>query len=211
MKRILVPFILAILATVSCESLDPFLYRVAMFGYPQSDGSFLADDGVKYVFSSGEIESTPRAFAVLDVTKEFDDGSKEARLVQYSIPLYKEPVVVTSVEIPDTLGTSEVGVLDAFYSGGCLNMLNVISVRSEGGDNHHINLMVDAREVSDTLRLVLKHRASWGTGDQHSHKDFRFYSSFPIESLLPEKDSVIVKLSWEWEEEAGSMVSKVAK
>ncbi len=211
MKR-LIPFLLAVSALASCDMLDPFLYRVVTFGYPQSDNSFLGDDGYRYVFGSSGVDwqGLPRAVAVIDVSKEVSDTQREGKLVQFFTTMYKNPVVVTTPEIPDSLGNREINVSDVWYSGGCLNMYNVIRTPENGAGTHVVNLVVDKREpVTDTLRLLLRHRFDTSDPVSDVTRNYDFYSSFPLEKEMPERDSVVLKVSWTWDGKEYSTSGKV--
>ncbi len=211
MKRLFTLFIVLV-STLSCIKDDPFLYRVFTFGFPQADGSLLADDGIKYIFpnSAPDWQGSPRVYAVLDVTAEKDGNIREADFLTYSVPLFKEPDLVSTQKELDSLGTLPVKVNDAWYSGGCLNMLNTIKVLPGGGEVHFISLALDpTQEISDTLRLTLHHSCETDFPDTDILEEKNFYSSFPLGKYMPERDSIVLKLNWVWESETHSTTGKV--
>ncbi len=214
MKRLFI-FLLAIAAAVSCIDKEPFLYRIVTFGYVGSDGSLLADDGIKYVFPAGIPDEAwskaPRVVAVIDATEQIADSTYNARLQQYMVPLYKAPVVLTDPQVPDSLGTADIAVSSVWYSGGCLNMTNVIrAIDGEKAGNHVINLMADMRgDSQDTLRFEVHHRTVLEEAPTELSHDYSFYSSFPIASLMPKRDSAVLKVSWTWEGKPASVSGKV--
>ncbi|MBO4476205.1 MAG: hypothetical protein J5737_05760 [Bacteroidales bacterium] len=213
MKR-LFAFILALTAFSACIDQDPFLYRIVTFGFPQEDGSLLADDGIRYILNSTATDfdwaRLPRVIAVLDVTEAVSDSTYKARLQQYTTPVYKEPVVVSEGELPDTLGTDDILVSDVWYSGGCLNMMNVIELQQNDTGGHMISLVADCREESpDTLKFEIHHKSNQAYTPADMLSDYSFYSSFPVKSLMPKRDSVIIKVSWTWNGEPASASGKI--
>lgn len=203
MKRLLLIFLVA--AAVSCAKTDPILYRVITFGYPNGR-SLLADDGMLYRFptaaSTFNWKEAERVFAVFDVTRAVSDSVFEAKLINYSVPLYKEPAVVNGQEEADALGTSGIKVADIWYSGGCLNMINVIKVVEGGKEQHFINLAKDSGQPDgDTLKLSLHHRPEPAPPDDDTLTDYTFYSSFPLKDILPGSGSTVIKVSWNWDGE----------
>lgn len=214
MKRLLT-FLLALATLASCMDREPFLYRVVTFGFTRSDGSLIADDGIRYIFPStvkgDDWGDGRRVVAVIDVSEAVSENTYKARLQQYTTPLFKDPVVLTDPEVPDTLGTEDIAVGDVWYAGGCLNMMNVIKlVEGEGNGNHVINLMADMRNpVEDTIKFEVHHRSELDSSPTDFTYDYSFYSSFPVSSLMPGRDSVVVKVSWTWDGAPASVSGKV--
>lgn len=214
MKRLFL-FLLAVAAFVSCLDQDPFLYRLVTFGYTGSDGSLVADDGMKYVFPAGVPDEgwgdSRRVVAVIDVVEAVSDSIFNARLQQYVVPVFKDPVVLTDPEVPDSLGTGDVAVTSVWYSGGCLNMSNAIRIADgEKAGSHVINLMADLRNpVQDTIKFELHHRSELDGSPIEPASSYTFYSSFPVSSLMPKRDSVVLKVSWIWEGQPASVSGKV--
>lgn len=211
MKRLIL--LLMAVAAASCIKTDPFLYRVITFGYPRENMDLLADDGVRYVFPKAEAgfdwNGAKRVYAVIDVTKALSDSVYEARLDSYKIPLFKEPVVVDGPDQADALGTADIKVNDIWYSGGCLNMVNVIRVLASGDDKHTVNLVVKSKQIAgDTVRFEMRHLPDPPAGDGDSITDYTFYSSFPLKGVLEEGEHII-KVSWNWEGAARSFSGKV--
>ena len=209
MKKI-IPLLLAFAIFSSCDELDPYLYRVFTMGNPQADGSLLGDDGVTYVFKDiPDWNDAKRVVAIMDVTKEVNEYRKEALLQSYTTPLSRKPVVVEGA-MPDSLGTDPVMVSDAWYAGGYLNMSNVISVRSDGSGKHVINLAFDkGNSTPDTMLFYMKHNYVEGKDEVIPHNDYGFYSSFPLSGLMPERDSTVIKICWNWDGTDTAITGKV--
>lgn len=219
MKR-LIPFILLLAGAVSCDmSTEPFLYRGFMMGFLQTDGSFVGDDGNTYVFSNAsageKLEKATRMLGSFDVTEELPDGRYSAKLLEYTFPLYKEPVKSSEVEDPDTLGNDLIDVDEIWYSGGCLNMTNRFRYSPEAEKAHTVSLLADtSRPVNDTLFLSLRHNAGEDAIPEGmfpiDFAIFKFYSSFPIVSLFPEgKSDGVISLSYEGENGAKTIINKI--
>ncbi len=206
----------ALLLLAACTDFEPFLYQCAVMGYTRTANTIKGDDGCIYSFDFDMIENSwdtgTRVFVLMDVTEAVSDSVFKATNASFIYPLYKDPIVLEAGEIPDTLGTDGILMSDGWYSGGCLNMANRINV-VEGVGYHRINLLVDKREEdSDTLRMQLFHR--WVDAVESvtaSASGYSFYSSFPIRQYLPEKDSVVLKISWTWDGEASSLEAKVKR
>ena len=213
MKRFLL-IILAAAALASCTKPEPFLYRVIAFGYPQADMSLLADDGMKYIFPDAAADfdwsGAKRVFAVFDVTKSVSDSVYQATLNRYSVPLYKEPVLVDGPDKADSLGKADIKVSDIWYSGGCLNMINVIKVLASGEDKHTVNLVTRKKQLDkDTLRFELRHLPDPEPVEGDAVTDYTFYSTFPLGNVMPEGESIVLKVDWTWEGQARSFSGKV--
>lgn len=209
MKRI-VPFLLTLALAAACNTTDSFQYRLFTMGYPKSDGSLLGDDGYKYVFNElPEWNGAKRVVAILDVMKDLGDSTFQATLQSFTTPLYKQPVVVEG-EMPDSLGSHPILVSDIWYAGGCLNMSNVMYVRTDGNGKHIINLAFDkGKSTQDTLKFIVKHNYASGFEEGEVEYEYGFYSSFPITALMPKRDSTVIKVSWMWKEGESSTSGKV--
>lgn len=211
MKRLL-PIILAAVA-LSCTNPTPFLYRVVTFGNPQEDLSLLADDGRRYVFPNAandfDWNGAKRVFAVFDVTKAVSDSVYEAILNNFSIPLFKAPMVVSGPDKADTLGTADINVSDIWYSGGCLNMINSIKVLASGEDKHTVNLVTYSKQLSrDTVNFEMRHLPDPPATAGDAISNYNFYSTFPLKDVLAEGEHII-KVSWNWEGASRSFTGKV--
>lgn len=213
MRRIILIITAAAMLT-ACLDADPFLYRCMTMGYVNPNGSFKADDGNTYIFEG--IEPTwkagERLIAIMDVTEAIRDSVYRAKNVSIAYPLYKKPVYIAPGQaVPDTLGLDEITMTNGWYSGGCLNMYNQIKILPDTGP-HIVNLLVESRqEVPDTLYLTLKHRSDADIPEFSALSPYSFYSSFPIAEYLPEKDSVVLKLSWFWDGKQAGTTAKVKR
>ncbi|MBR4826440.1 MAG: hypothetical protein IKZ91_00970 [Bacteroidales bacterium] len=211
MKRIL-PLVLLLLASAACLDDEPFLYRIILMGTPKANGTLLGDDGNTYSFPDATEFSwtkAPRLVTTLDVREKTGENEYSATMLEWKLPLYKNPVELTSGEVPDSLGIDEISVADIWYAGGCLNMLNVIKVVLGSGE-HRVDLMLDSREpYNDTLHFEIKHnykdRDLYGAGNT----DYVFYSSFPITQYMPQKDSTVLEVKWRWDGQDGVKCGKV--
>lgn len=220
MIKKLLPLMLMLSVLVSCDmDTEPFLYRGYMMGFLQDDGTFKGDDGRTYVFSNistgYDWQGATRLLALFDVTEEMSDGRYNSRLLECSVPLYKEPLKSTDLDISYKLNLDPVNVQDAWYSGGCINMYNSFRYRTDDKALHVVNLIVDlSRPVADTIHIRLRHDAGEDRLDpdaQPSDYDlFRFYSSFPVGSFFPEdKKEGVIEIKWLWEDGEKTLCNKV--
>lgn len=213
MKRILA-ILAAVIAVSACLDVDPILFRTLTMGFVKNDGSLRADDGHIYTFGdrTPEWSAGERVVALLDAQKALNDSVYQAGNLSFTYPLYKKPVVVTSSTEPDTLGTNEIRLTDAWYAGGCLNMSAQIKM-IEGAGKEIVNLMIDKRgEASpDTLRLALRHRSDYESYVGDPSTVYAFYASFPLREYMPAKDSVVIKISWLWDGKTAGTQAKVEK
>ena len=204
----------AAVALTACLDSDPFLYRYFSMGYVKDDGNLKADDGRTYIFADKpEWNAGERVIAALDATSAVNDSVYNAKMISFAYPLYKQPIVFDSVSTePDTLGLDEIRIVDAWYSGGCINMSAQIKIL-EGAGSNIVNMVVDKRGVpsADTLKLVLRHRCNYEVQSTDYLTAYSFYASFPIREHIAAKDSVVLKLSWFWDGKAGSTEGKVEK
>lgn len=213
MKRI-IPIAAAAALLCACLDTEPFLYRCMTMGYVNPNGSFKADDGNTYIFEGIEPtwKSGERLIAVMDVTEAIRDSVYRAKNVSIAYPLYKKPVYVPAGQaVPDTLGTDEITMNNGWYSGGCLNMTNQIKIVPDTGPSI-VNLLIETREgVTDTLYITLKHRSDADIPEFAALSPYTFYSSFPIAQYLPEKDSVVLNISWFWDGKQAGTSAKVKR
>lgn len=212
MKKILIT-LAAALVLASCLDVNPILYRCMIMGYVKPDGTVKGDDGRIYTFSSLEADwrAGDRVLLLMDVSEQVNDSVYKASSVTYSYPLYKKPVVVENAPVPDSLGTDPIQLINAWYAGGCLNVSAGIQLVPENG-THAINLLIDRTgDPSDTVSLALRHRSDYEPQSSDILSDYSFYASFPLRSYLPEKDSVILKISWVWDDKPYSTAAKVER
>lgn len=190
---------------------EPFLFRSALMGYLQEDGSLKGDDGRIYYFSNVQDnngwEDVKRLMVLIDVTEKISgENTYSARLLNYEVPLYKEPVVGDDQHLIDSLGTSPLQVNDAWLAGGCINMVNTL-LFADREKKHTVDLRLKEYPPSgDTLKFALMHNAGDDIVDEYaedfSGSTFSFYSSFPIDQFLPEnKDNLVLTLEWRWKGE----------
>ena len=214
MKRI-IAILISFAAVTACIDLDPFLYRCITMGFVKADGSLRADDGRIYTFGdySPEWKAGERVVAIMDVKSAVNDSVFNAQNMSYSYPLFKKPVVADpgSTE-PDTLGVDDIRMIEGWYAGGYLNMSAQIKM-VEGKGPEIVNLMIDNTKSAslDTLNLVLRHRSDYEPQTGEVRTNYSFYASFPLREYIAAKDSVVLKVSWKWEGEAGSVEAKVEK
>lgn len=205
----------------SCDKdTEPILYRAAMMGFIQEDGSFLGDDGCIYEFSNIQKDydwgETKRLMTVFNATAELETGKRySAYLLGCDFPLYKPAVVGETPEVVDSLGTDPILYSDGWYSGGCLNMINSFYY-GHNGVTHLVSLLIkEFPTSSDTLKLRLMHNAGEDKAiayidTEDSENMFNFYSSFPISEYLPESGSKVLQIEWLWNDEVHT-VCKVVK
>ncbi|MBR4810021.1 MAG: hypothetical protein IK031_07055 [Bacteroidales bacterium] len=210
MKRTIRLLLLAAALLTACNNPDPFQYRVFTMGFPNPDGSLFGDDGNTYFFEEKtDWNGAERVVAIFDVLKSVADSTYQARLQSYLVPLYKKPVVYKG-ELPDSLGAFPIRISDAWYGGRCINMYNVISVREDGAGLHRINLAFDEEaSVADTLYFTLTHNFAEGAEETLALVDYGFYTSFNLDGLLPERDSIAIKIDWSWDGNSSSSAGKV--
>ena len=189
---------------------EPFLFRSALMGYLQEDGALKGDDGRTYYFSNlvsgkdwGDVK---RLMVLIDVTQKIDgENTYSANLLNYEVPLYKEPLVGNDQSLIDSLGTDPLYVNDAWLSGGCINMLNTL-LFADHEKKHTVDLLLKEYPLSsDTLKFALMHNAGDDVVDEYaedlSDNTYSFYTSFPIEKYLPEKGGIVLSLEWRWKGE----------
>ena len=186
---------------------DPILFRSALMGYLQEDGSFNGDDGRTYIFNNvspnDNLKGISRLMVLLDAKEKLEDGiTYYADLLEYEIPLYKEPFTGMTPELVDSLGTDPLHIDNIWFSGKCLNMMNTF-ISLDGNSKHSVDLLVKEFPMqSDTLKLMLMHNAGTDkvadTDDWSSGDSFSFYTSFPLENVMPEKGGFVLDLEWRW-------------
>ena len=199
MKKFVPAVLLSLVLTIGCDELSPVLYRCYTMGYVQDDGALKADDGNVYVFSAPEWTAGDRVYAVFDVISSLGDNHYKAQMLQCFTTLYKNPIVLDGKAVPDTLGTDGISIENVWLAGGCINMLNSVMDIQGAAGKHYVNLVADSAVTKgDTLRLRLYQRTDYPAEPLGEATPLRFYSSFPVSDLIPEKE-YFVSLSWNWE------------
>lgn len=220
MKRFIIIIAAVMLAAVCCKESNGMLYRTLVPGFMQDNGSMLADDGNTYLFNNPTMPEAflkaKRVVALMDVIDAVDGQEKtfNAMMLEYALPVYKDPAECSTTEEIEALGKDPVNVTNIWYSGGCLNLQNVIMIGPDPEVKHTISLaMSPVTAESDTLHFTLCHDAAADAtlGDLDGLTRYSFYSSFPIKDLLPETGSRVVELKWFWDEEWNSKYNTISR
>ena len=206
MKRILLFCIIAMFAS-ACAETPEILYRGLLFGYMTGPETMHGDDERDYHFTNIEddmgLPSEGRVVALFYATSQTPgkENAYEAELISFSTPAYKNPVLCTSIEESEALGTDPVELADGYFGGGCLNLVCNAYFGPIANVKHVINLAVDNSTPSDTLRLTLRHDAGDDHTDSIDTSDMTvksFYASFPMGDLMPEGREKVVVFNWYW-------------
>ena len=221
MKRILFALLAAALCLSSCMNSKDILYRGSMFGTMSSSSIMLGDDGRTYYFTNtgdfgSEIPTSGRIVAVFDALKLREGTSDvyEAELLNYTVPLSKEPVVCETPEEDEALGDDPLRFTDGTWGGGHLNLLCSAYLRMDSKVSHLINLQLVPGENADTLHTVLRHNAGEDKVTDLNFEfftEYPFYASFPLEDRIPESGSVILEITWYWDNEWHSICTELKK
>ena len=213
MKTIFKHFLLlAILATVSvsCLKSDPFICRSLVMGYI-SNGVMTVDGGLTFYIqkSNVEIKAKPeeRVVAVCDVLETVENSNTEYKvnLINYAVPLLKEPLRSSSIADEDEIGHDPVVPVQHWFAGGFYNVYLSYYYLVSSETKHEINLVYDElRSNSDTLYFTLRHNAkNEAPGyDGINVSDLAqgySYATFPIKEIVGEgSESVAIAITGEW-------------
>lgn len=193
-----------------CTPVKEILYRGQIFGFMTAPLVMQGDDDRIYHFQNADSDKIPeegRIVALFDVYEKIEGTENEytAEMLQYSIPVYKDPTLCTTPEESEALGTDAVRMLDGDYSGGCLNMLCSALFNNDSGITHVVSLETDSTQpVKDTLHFILHHNAGGDApeGDDNSNfTDYQFYASFPISEMLSKDKDTVLEIKWFWDNE----------
>ncbi len=210
MKRILL-FCMTVLIAASCADFPTVLYQGLMFGTMQGYATMHGDDGREYHFTNltadTSVPTEGRIVAAFYATSQIQgaENAYEAELINYSLPVYKEPVPCATAGDSEALGTEPVQIADGYFGGGCLNLTCNAYFGPNANVKHELFLAVDNYSApSDTLRLTLRHDAHEDSIIGAEIMEFTiksFYASFPLVDLLPESGEKVVSISWYWDDE----------
>ena len=206
MKRMLL--IAVALLCAACTELPDMLYKSLLFGDMQSSGVFRGDDGVTYTFGNLEdfkgFPSSGRLVVLLEAYEKGDaDDRYFARIVNYAVPLCKEPVKDLSEEEEAALGPDPIRMDRAVISGGHINMQFSIMVKDGSDVKHEINLELLPSTPNDTLHMVLRHNAKgdrYDGSDPDSFNTYSYYACFPIRDAVKAGNYSAMEISWLWDE-----------
>lgn len=207
MKRILL-FCVAALLAASCNEIPDILYQALLFGDMTAPAVLSADDGCEYHFNNVTTDtglpSEGRVVALFNAVSKIEgtDNKYEAQLVNFTVPLYKEPVLCPTKDDADSLGLDPIKLIDGYYGGGCLNLVCNAVFGTSATAKHVVNLAVDTSVASDTLHLSLRHDAQDDKMEVNEMDDYTeksFYASFPMGDLIPSSGEKIIEFSWYWD------------
>ena len=168
------------------------------------EGEFITDQGLTYnvlnYSSFDNIDTVKRAMISCDIVSKVKESIFNVYLTDFEDIFTKSPLDSTAVidqtlfqEDPITLG-------EIWYSGGYLNMLVSIPVKTGSTSKHIINLIRnDANPENGTYEFSFKHNAN---GEVITAGDTDFiqanrYVSFPISQLFNENEQK-VKIILKW-------------
>ena len=221
MKRFLFTLLAAALCLTSCMSTKEILYRGQMFGTMKGVGVMLGDDGRNYRFNNNDqmttnMPASGRIVAIFDVYSLMEGTSNdyEAELLDYVVPLCKEPVVCTTAEEELALGDAPVALTDGVWGGGHLNMLCTALMLPNSSATHTIDLQIVPSENADTLHTILRHNSGEDIINdltRDSFAEYPFYASFPLDEYLPEGKSTVLEVKYLWDEEWHSVYATISK
>lgn len=220
MKRFLY-IILCLAVLAGCDKSEPIIYRGTMFGTMQSTGVMLGDDGGTYHFRNvselgTSFPSSGRIVVMFDVYSKLEDKEREydAAVLQYAIPLTKDPVTCNTEEEDAALGDDPIEMSNGTCSAGYLNLLCTALIREASPVTHLVNLQIVPGENPDTLHTVLRHNAGDDKVTDDNMEFFseqQFYASFPIGAYLPEEGTIVLEVKWFWQDDWHTVWTTVAK
>ena len=220
MKRIFLYLICAALCLTSCKTTKDILYRGSMFGTMQGAWNFLGDDGRTYRFtnieSSDFMPKEGRLVAMFDVYEKVNgsDNSYLAEILDYSVPLSKDPVTCSTKEEEAALGDDPIRMDDGNWSGEYLNMLCTVMLEEESNAVHEINLQIVPGATPDTLHVVLRHNAGEATAGEEGTGQFiqfPFYASFPLADKIAEGKTTTLEIKWFWDSQWSGICTPITK
>lgn len=208
MKRLILTVIAAVFCS-ACVNLDSgFLFREIGMGFVQKDGTILSDNGNSYTVTDNACEArfkdSNRILYSLEAITERPGKAYDVRLLQCYNVLYKDPVKLSEVTDPKSLGNDPIRVTDAWVSGGCLNMEVQLYVKIGSEVKHFLNLVCDEALTREdgTLDLMFTHNAGEDKIDEMDPSpDFYLavtYVSFPLQKLCSPDGKIKAILRWIW-------------
>lgn len=220
MKRITLLLLCAVLCLPACKTTKDILYRGSMFGTMQGTWIFLGDDGRTYRFtnieSSDFMPKEGRMVALFDVYEKVSgsENSYLAEILDYSVPLSKEPVTCSTEEEDAALGDDPIRMDDGNWSGEYLNMLCTVMVEEESRATHEINLQIVPGATPDTLHVVLRHKtgeSAEGEEGTGQYVQYPFYASFPLADKLVEGKTTTLEIKWFWDSQWSRICTPISK
>jgi len=198
-------------ATVSCNmNTEEILFQETAMGFVQKDYTFLSDSGITYDFNIGEGKMTyyepgNRLFITCNAKTKTADKRYVGTLLSLVKPIYKDALVKSQVTDWTVVGHDNIYLENAWYSGGCLNIIAKICYNPYSETVHTMNLVLEDTASSGTVIFDLRHNANGDTSEDDSAS---VCLSFPIAGYLPESAKEItvgIKTIWDGEEETKHM------
>ncbi len=194
------------LAAVSCSKDNTLRYNNATMGNIV-DGRFVSDQGNTFNIVEqnypGRLDTMKRAFIICDIlnTTEGTDDEYDVRLNYMIKVLTKDPVILSENTDEEKMVNDPILLSDLWISGGYVNAILTVPVKSDGGRQHLINFVVDDTAQKDsTYTFMFRHNA-YGevlADDNSANQGMvlaNAYVSFPISSVIKE-DSAKLVFTW---------------
>lgn len=191
------------LAAVSCSKDDTIRYNNTTMGNIV-EGRFVSDQG--NIFNvveqnyPGQLDTMKRAFVICDILNETNGRSDEydVRLNYIIKVLTKDPVILSENTDETKMVNDAILLSDMWISGGYLNAILTIPVKTTEGKSHMINFILDDTDQKEgTYTFMFRHNAFGEvlSSDSNMNKDMilaNAYVSFPISSIIKEDQANIV-------------------
>lgn len=215
LRTVLVIFLTAALAAISCKKDDSIIYGYQGIG-TVSGADIILDNGIRAIVRNiqcdGSYVDCERVFILCDLLKKEDPSTYSINLRDWSRVLTKPFLTAGEVEDWDAIGDDPIDIISGWNGGKYLNLDLLFSFKADSETSHFLNLIYeDGESDADTLRFTLRHN-SYGESYPHiSEDDVRFgraYASFPIADLIPEgQDAIGVNVTYKWHSsDAGHLI-----
>ena len=191
------------LAAVSCSKDDTIRYNNATMGNIV-DGRFVSDQGNTFNVVEqnypAQLDTMKRAFMICDILNETEGGSDEydVRLNYIIKVLTKDPVILSENTDEAKMVNDAILLSDLWISGGYLNAILTIPVKTTDRKSHMINFILDDTDHKEgTYTFMFRHNAHGEvlSSDSSKNKDMALanaYVSFPIAPLIKEESANLV-------------------
>lgn len=205
---------IAALAAVSCSKDNTLRYNNMTMGN-MVNGKFISDQGnifkVVEQECTGILDTMKRAFVICDVLNANADAenSYDVRLNYLASVLTKDALPMSTITDNNLLINDPI-ILDNYWiSGGYVNLYVMVPVKINSSAPHVLTFIQDDTVTEPgKYTFIIRHNANGETLKENSNANNEMtlagaYASFPIASLIKEKDAQVT-LKWESYKVVGS-------
>lgn len=195
------------IATVSCSKDNTLRYNNMTMGNV-INGTFVSDQGnyfnVVDQTCPGKLDTMKRAIIICDVLNSVNGSETEYDIrLNFMAPVLTKDAIAMSGITDENLLINDPIILENFWiSGGYVNLYIMIPIKAAHSAPHVLTFIQDdSVKEEGKYTFIIRHNANGETLKDNSNANHEMtlggaYASFPVSSLIKEKDAQVT-IKWE--------------